>query len=100
MDINAISRSLEAPHAPTPSIPLDKAAENRDVVQAVKAVNGTGMFGQDSELMFQRDPLTQRMVLQLIDRKTGEVLSQIPRECLLRLAADLKPSNGKGPNSR
>jgi uncharacterized FlaG/YvyC family protein len=94
MDINAIGRSLEAPHAPTPAIPMDKAAENRDVVQAVKAVNGTEMFGQDSELMFQRDPLTQRMVLQLIDRNTKEVLSQIPKEYVLRLAAGLKPPNG------
>jgi len=94
MDINAIGRSLEAPHTPTPAIPMDKAAENRDVVQAVKAVNGTEMFGQDSELMFQRDPLTQRMVLQLIDRKTKEVLSQIPKEYVLRLAAGLKPPNG------
>jgi uncharacterized FlaG/YvyC family protein len=94
MDINAISRSLEAPHAPAPAIPADKAAENRDVVQAVKAVNGTGMFGQDSEFIFQRDPLTQRMVLQLIDRKTREVLSQIPKEYVLRLAAGLKPPAG------
>ena len=78
MDIIAIGRSLEAPHAPAPAIPMDKAAENRAVVQAVKAVNGTEMFGQDSELMFQRDPLTQQMVLQLIDRKTREVRSQIP----------------------
>ena len=94
MDITAISRSLEAPHAPAPAIPLDKAAENRDVVQAVKAVNGTGMFGQDSELIFQRDPLTQRMAVQLIDRKTKEVLSRIPKEYVMRLAAGSKPPNG------
>jgi uncharacterized FlaG/YvyC family protein len=91
MDITAINRSVEAPYAPAPAIPVDKAAENRDVVQAVKALNGAEMFGQDSELLFQRDPLTQRMVVQLVDRKTKEVLSQIPKEYILRLAADIKP---------
>jgi uncharacterized FlaG/YvyC family protein len=45
------------------------------------------MFREDSELIFQRDPLTHRMVIQLIDRKTKEVLSQIPKEYVLRLAA-------------
>lgn len=94
MDITAINRSVEALHAPAPAIPADRAAENREVVQAVKALNGAEMFGQDSELMFQRDPLTQRMVVQLINRKTKEVISQIPQEYVLRLAQDLKPRNG------
>jgi len=92
MDITAISRSVETVHAPAPVTGMDKAAENREVVQAVKAVNGTGMLGQDSELMFHRDPLTRRMVVQLISRQTKEVISQIPREYVLSLAADLKPT--------
>jgi len=94
MDITAISRSVETLHAPAPAIPADRAAENREVVQAVKALNGAEMFGQDSELMFQRDPITQRMVIQLVDPKTKEVISQIPKEYLLRLAQDLKPRSG------
>ena len=78
MDITAISRNVETLHAPAPILPADKTAENREIVQAVKAVNGTEMFGQDSVLMFQRDPLTQHMVIQLINPKTKEVISQIP----------------------
>ena len=94
MDITALNRSMEAPYAPAPAPPADKATENREVVQAVKAVNGSEMFGQDSELTFQRDPLSRQMVVRLIDRKTKEVLSQIPKEYVLRLAADLKPPIG------
>jgi len=94
MDITALNWSAESLHAPAPAIPADRAAENREVVQAVRALNGTEMFSQDSELMFQRDPLTQRMVVQLINRKTKEVISQIPQEYVLRLAQDLKPRNG------
>jgi uncharacterized FlaG/YvyC family protein len=91
MDITAISRNVEMLHAPAPAIPADKAAENREVVQAVRAVNGAELFGQDSELMFQKDPITQRMVVQLVNPKTKEVISQIPAEYVLRLAEDLKP---------
>jgi len=93
MDITAIGRNVEVMHAPTPAIPADKAAENREVVQAVKAVNGAEMFGRDSVLTFQRDLLTQRMVIQLVNPKTKEVISQIPAEYLLRLAQDLKREN-------
>ena len=93
MDITAIGRNVDTQHAPAPAIPPDKAAQNREVVQAVKALNGAEMFGQDSELMFQRDPITQRMVVQLVNPKTKEVISQIPAEYLLRLAEDLKPHN-------
>lgn len=91
MDISAINRTVQVPHVPEPAIPVGNAAENRDAVQSVKALNATGMFGQDSELTFERDPLSHQMVVQLIDRKTKEVLSQIPKEYILRLDADLKP---------
>jgi uncharacterized FlaG/YvyC family protein len=91
MDITAINRTGAMLYAPAPAVPTGKSAEQREVVQAVKAVNGAEMFSQDRELMFQRDPLTQRMVLQLINKKTKEVISQIPEEYVLRLAEDLKP---------
>ncbi len=75
-------------------VPVDKAAENREVVQAVRALNGAEMFGQDNELLFQRDRQTQRMVIRVVNRKTNEVISQIPPEYVLRLAQDLKRKHG------
>lgn len=91
MDITAVKGTTNVPVAGAPEIPPDKAAENRSIVQAVKALNGTEMFGQDNQLTFQRDPDTQHIVIQVINRKTHEVVSQIPQEYLLRLAKDLKP---------
>jgi len=88
MDITAVNRTI--PVAVAPEIPPEKAAEQRSIVQAVKALNGTEMFGQDNQLTFQRDPDTHRMVIQVINRKTHEVVSQIPPEYLVRLAEDLK----------
>lgn len=90
MDITAIDRTVPAVAATAPSVPADKAAENREVIHAVRALNGTEMFGQDNELVFQRDTETQRMVIRLVNRKTNEVISQIPPEYLLRLGEYLK----------
>ena len=96
MDITAINREAPSPHAPEPAIPVNKAAENREVVRAVKAVNGTEMFGPENELRFQKDPETQRMVVRVVNRKTREVISQVPAEYLLRLAEDLKQQQRAG----
>jgi uncharacterized FlaG/YvyC family protein len=90
MDITAINRGEAGLHAPAPVAPVDKSAEHRQVVQAVKAVNGTEMFGPENELRFQQDPQTKRMVIKVVNRKTSEVLSQVPAEYVLRLAEDVR----------
>jgi flagellar protein FlaG len=90
MDLTAIDRTVTGIHAPAPAVTMDQAAENRQVVQAVKAINGAEMFGPENELRFQKDPETNRFVVRVIDRKTREVVSQVPEEYVLRLAEDMK----------
>lgn len=90
MDITAVNRNLQTAPANTTPVPVDQAAQNREVVQAVKALNGSEMLGQDKELRFQKDPGTGRMVVRVVNSKTNEVISQIPPEYVLRLARDLK----------
>ena len=90
MDITAINRGATGVHAPEPALAIDKVSEKREVVQAVKAVNGTEMFGPENELRFQRDPETNRFVVRVINRKTREVVSQVPEEYILRIAEDIK----------
>jgi len=90
MDINALSRITQGLPAVATPISAEKASQNRQVVQAVKALNKSEMFGQDNSLDFQRDPATKRMVVKVVNRTTGEVISQIPPEYVLRLADDLK----------
>jgi len=90
MDISAINRGATGVHAPHPLVPADKVAEKREVVRAIKAVNGTEMFGPENELRFQKDPETKRFVIRVVNRKTREVVSQIPEEYVLRLAEDMK----------
>ena len=89
MDITPVN-GTSAPVGVAHDVPPQQAAENRSIIQAVKAVNETEMFGQDNHLAFQRDPASQRMVIQMINQKTHEVVSQIPPEYVVRLAEDLK----------
>jgi uncharacterized FlaG/YvyC family protein len=90
MDITAINRGTASQHAAVPVIPAEQATENREVVQAVKAVNGTEMFGPENELRYQQDPETHRLVVRVVNRKTLDVVSQVPAEYILRLSEDLK----------
>ena len=96
MDITGVSGAMSTPVAAAPEIPPDKAAENRSLVQAVQALNGTEMFGQGNQLTFQWDPNTQRMLIQVINPQTQEVMLQIPPEYVLSLAESLKKPQARG----
>jgi len=76
--------------APVASMTPEMVAQQRDIIQAVKAINKSEMFGQDAELTFQLDRGTKRPVVRLVDRETKEVIRQIPPEYLLRLAEDFE----------
>ncbi len=65
-------------------------AENRELIEAVKALNATEMFGQDNELEFLIDRETHRPLIRVVNRETKEVIRQIPPEYMLRIAEDLK----------
>jgi flagellar protein FlaG len=91
VDITPVSRSINASVAVAPAVPVEKAAENREIVQALKALNGTEMFGHENLLVFERDQYSHRMVVRVINQDTHEIVSQFPSENVLRLAEDLKP---------
>jgi flagellar protein FlaG len=61
-------------------------AEQRELVRAVKAVNASGVMGSDQELTFSLDRHAKKMIVKVVDRKTQEVLLQIPNEQALRMA--------------
>ena len=90
MEISAVNRTDAAQPVTAVSVPSEIASQNREVVQAVKAVNGSEMFGQDEELAFQMDSATKHLVVQIINRSTKEVISQVPPEYVLRMAQNLK----------
>ena len=67
----------------------EKPGEHRELIQAVRALNKAEVFGQSQELQFLMDRETRKPVLKIVDRETGEVVSQIPAERVLRLARKL-----------
>jgi uncharacterized FlaG/YvyC family protein len=90
MDITAVSRSMPASVGSVPDVPVQKAQENRDIVKAVRALNGAETFGQDNHLTFQKDLHSHHMVIRVVNGKTGDVVLQIPSEEVLLMAEDLK----------
>ena len=70
--------------------PIAIQAENREVIQAVRAVNASQKLGDTNELAFSLDPQTRRPIIRVVNRITNEVVQQIPAEQVLRLAEDLK----------
>ncbi|MGB7761436.1 MAG: flagellar protein FlaG [Bryobacteraceae bacterium] len=90
MEISAVNRTDPVVSMTAVSVPSEIASQNREVIQSVKALNGSAMFGQDEELDFQMDSATKRMVVRVINSNTKEVISQIPPEYVLNMAQNLR----------
>jgi FlaG protein len=69
----------------TPALSEDQ----RTLIRAVAAVNGSGTFGQDNELTYSVDRNAHIVVVKLVNKDTGNVVQQIPAEYLLRMAEEL-----------
>jgi uncharacterized FlaG/YvyC family protein len=70
---------------------MPKAAEiDRDVVAAIRALTRPEFLRQDRELSFTCDRGAHRIVIQIKDRKTGEVLEEIPPEQVTQILKDLR----------
>ena len=66
------------------------APEERALIQAVRAINVSGFFGQENELSFVVDRNTRRTVVRIVNRETREVVKSIPDGYVLRLAEEIK----------
>ena len=90
MDVSAINRVVQPLAATVPVAPVEQPLEHREIIQAVKALNAAEMFGQQNELLFHLDRQARRMVIQVVNRQTQEVVTQVPPEYVLRMAEDLR----------
>ncbi len=81
--------------APVP-VPSEQLTQQRELIQAIKALNKAELFGQNSELTFALDRETRRLVVRIVDRTTNELIRQIPPEYVLRLAEVLRTPGGQG----
>ena len=76
--------------APIPSVAPDVAP-----VQTVKKIAAPVEIQDDLRLVIEEDKAAGSYVYKTVDPKTGKVISQIPREELLRMreASDYKPGS-------
>jgi uncharacterized FlaG/YvyC family protein len=70
--------------------PYETGISHRQLIQAVKAVNGAELFGDGSELTFVFDRQTHRALVRVVNKDTREVILQIPAENVLRMAQEGK----------
>jgi uncharacterized FlaG/YvyC family protein len=90
MDINGVNRSADGVPVTAAAVPTDQVVGKRELVQAVKALNASEMFGDRNEMEIAKDPQTNRLVVRMVNRDTKEVVSQIPPQYVLQLAEDFK----------
>jgi uncharacterized FlaG/YvyC family protein len=64
--------------------------KTREVASAVHTLNSADFSGPTRELTIKLDPKTQRPMVRIIDKATGEVVQQIPPEYVLRMAREAK----------
>ena len=86
MDVTPLHSAPQAAAPVAISGSAEQQAQNRQLIQAVQAVNAAELFGQDSELTFALERGTHRAVIRIVNRKTKEILRQIPAEYVLRVA--------------
>jgi uncharacterized FlaG/YvyC family protein len=79
------------PPASTPVAAAISAAEqanHRQLIQAVRAVNTAEVYGQDNVVTFVLNQAGQAL-LQVVNRKTKEIIRQIPPQDVLSAARSL-----------
>ena len=90
MNISSVQVAGSPPQA-SPQVSAQEANQRRQLLQAAKSVNESGVLGPN-QLEFILDRQTHRAVIRVVDRTTQQVVSQIPPEYVLRLAQDLGSS--------
>jgi uncharacterized FlaG/YvyC family protein len=69
----------------TAAVSAEEQTHNRQLIRAVRAVNDTELYGQDSAVTFVLDQ-EGHPLLRVVNRKTREVIRQIPPEDVLTAA--------------
>lgn len=89
MNISSIGPAapVSGPAEPAPARPL--APDQRELIQAIRAVNASQTFGDHREITFQVDSKTRRVITRIVNRDTGELIRQIPPELVMRLAEEI-----------
>jgi flagellar protein FlaG len=90
MDTKPVDKAALPASVSVSQLDQQQAAERRELVKAIKAINATEFFGENYELTFVLDRETHRPLMRIVDRETREVIRQLPPEYTLRLAEEMR----------
>jgi uncharacterized FlaG/YvyC family protein len=91
MEVTPLTR-VDSPGSGTPEqSELDRNELLRNALTTVRTLNGLNI--PDREFSVVRDPQSQKFVIRVIDRTTGDVLDQFPPEDILQLLSQFAPPN-------
>jgi uncharacterized FlaG/YvyC family protein len=94
MEIHQTQRLVQVPDALDVVNVEKRTPEQKGLIEAVATVNKSGLLSQDKELTFLMDRDTGRPVIRVGNRKTREVVQQIPPEYVLDVAKALVKQAG------
>ena len=90
-DVKALAPVKAETPPPVPVRPEIKVAETEkpreDQTENLEKLK-TALAAHDISLQYSRDDETNRLVVKMVDEKTGEAVRQIPTEVSLKLAAE------------
>lgn len=90
MEINSLNRvGMNLTINPAQTSPVTNPTDSQ-IVTAVRGLNQSEFLSQNHTLTHRRDPKTGHMVIQVVERDTGDVVDQIPPEAVLRLSDEIK----------
>ncbi len=86
-----------SPWAAAPAAPVtsELTASHRDVIMAVSALNRAQLLGSENELTFSLDRQTRLPMVQIVNRRTREVVEQIPPESVLQVASSIRAEENR-----
>lgn len=81
-------QAIALPEPPNGTAASQQRAHAQAVVSAVRVINQSGIIGADREVTYSRDAATRRLVIQVVDKQSGEVVVQWPSEYALQMAQE------------
>ena len=91
MNIASTNNPLMPVAAPVePVAAREVLQDQRELIHAVRAINASGILGEQNELTFVLERGTRRAVARIVNKETREVVQQIPAEYVLRMAEEMK----------
>ena len=98
MQIDALNRVLPVMPGDTASLSQENIDTVRQIIAGIQAMNRTQSLGTDRELAFAFDEQVRRVLIQIKDRTTGEVVREIPLKQILEMMQQLQKGKRQETN--